>query len=483
RYLFRTGHYISDNETRIARHLIDYSSEKIKKLAQEIVKAYFRSFKLGNKDITGKKTVGLVYKVGLERIYREIIKEFRANKLETTVIDAFSTAVNKQLNHDHKFDNALYLNEEHMEAAITRFTAGLEKTKDILAGYSGFLYIVNFGEKRFTPENKKERLKLTAEQTKLFQKLNSEVMQVYHKYVPPPETSFCMIAFPVPEIGEKFEEIFEATLEINMLDSEKHEQIQQKIIDVLDQADAVHVKGKGENETNLVVKLHELENPERETNFVNSGASSNIPAGEVFTSPRLAGTNGAFHIEVTYQGNLRYDNLKLVFKDGFLKSYSCTNFENEEENSKYIEENLLFPHKTLPMGEFAIGTNTLAYSVSKKYNISNVLTVLILEKTAPHIALGDTCFMHREDLKSYNQFNGKEIVATENEKSVLRKTNMAEAYTNKHVDITLDFDSIDFIAAVKGNGERINIVKDGRFVLEGTEELNKPLEELSYNNR
>jgi len=39
----------------------------------------------------------------------------------------------------------------------------------------------------------------------------------------------------------------------------------------------------------------------------------------------------------------------------------------------YIEENLMFPHSTLPMGEFAIGTNTLAYVVSRKYKILDVL--------------------------------------------------------------------------------------------------------------
>ena len=38
---------------------------------------------------------------------------------------------------------------------------------------------------------------------------------------------------------------------------------------------------------------------------------------------------------------------------------------DEEENKKYISDNVLFHHDTLPMGEFAIGTNTTAYRMAR----------------------------------------------------------------------------------------------------------------------
>jgi leucyl aminopeptidase (aminopeptidase T) len=295
-------------------------------------------------------------------------------------------------------------------------------------------------------------------------------------YTPRAETSFCIIAFPTPDIGDNFEEIFEDTIEINMLDSDKYENIQQKMIVVLDQSESVHVKGMGENKTDLMVKMQPLSNPEKETNFLNSGASVNIPAGEVFTSPQLKGTNGVLHTELAFLRDMRYDNLILTFKDGYIEDYSCTNFDSDDKNQKYIEENLLFPHKTLPLGEFAIGTNTKAYVASRKHNIMDVLPVLILEKTGPHFAVGDTCFFRDEETKKYNQFTNKLIKAVDNEKSILRKTDVNEAYCNKHIDITLAFDSLGIITAIKKNGEKIDIIKDGRFVLKGTEELNEPLE-------
>ena len=54
--------------------------------------------------------------------------------------------------------------------------------------------------------------------------------------------------------------------------------------------------------------------------------------------------------------------------------------------------------------------------------------------------------------------DGKEIVARENEKSRLRDTAPAEAYFNCHTDITLPFDELGELTAVKKDGTRIPII-------------------------
>lgn len=292
------------------------------------------------------------------------------------------------------------------------------------------------------------------------------------KYIPESETSFTIIAFPVPEIGENFEDIFEDILKINLLDSNKYSKIQQSIIDALDKADYVHVKGFGNNKTDIKVKMNEIANPEKETNFENCVADVNIPVGEVFTSPTLKCTNGILHVDEVYLDDLKYKNLELKFKDGYVEEYTCTNFAKEEENKNYIKENLLFPHNTLPIGEFAIGTNTLAYVIAKKHDIVNLLPILIVEKMGPHFAIGDTCYSYVEDISVYNP-DGKEIIARDNEKSILRKTDIENAYTGCHTDITIPYDDIEFITCVSKDGEKIDIIRDGRFVLEGAKELNK----------
>ncbi len=97
-----------------------------------------------------------------------------------------------------------------------------------------------------------------------------------------------------------------------------------------------------------------------------------------------------------------------------ISEYTCKNFETEKENKAFIKENLLYNRDTLPMGEFAIGTNTTAYVMAKKYDILYQLPILIVEKMGPHFAVGDTCYSHCEETEVHNP-DGKEIVAKYNE--------------------------------------------------------------------
>jgi len=259
--------------------------------------------------------------------------------LKVIVRRVTGATTNKQYHYDHRFDGALYIDETLVEKIKENLPKAYELCKEYTDKYSGLIYFETFGEEPFSPKVKKECLKLDKEQQKLAQQMQQISSQITYTYTPREETSFCIISFPTPDIGDKFEEIFDATYAINMLKNEVYEPIQQKIIDALDTAEYAHIKGKGSNQTDLKVRLPEIADPKKQTNFLNCTADVNIPLGEVFTSPQLTGTNGILHIEETYLGGLRYKDLKLTFKDGFVEDYSCNNFENNEENRKYIEEN------------------------------------------------------------------------------------------------------------------------------------------------
>ena len=73
--------------------------------------------------------------------------------------------------------------------------------------------------------------------------------------------------------------------------------------------------------------------------------------------------------------------------------------------------------------------------------------------------------------------NGKEVIARDNEVSMLRKEDPSKAYFSCHTDITIPYAELDKIEAITATGKRILIIDDGRFVLKGTEELNIPLSE------
>lgn len=488
RYLYRYGEYITENEFGIARFLQGLSEEKIKAAAENVVGGYLRGFKVMQVPLSKGQTVGLRYAIGFERIMKEVIRLLEAEGLKvasvrTAVAGRHArkagytvTNVNIQYDYDHRNDEGLLADKQWYVRKETALRRVYETEKEVLSLYAGPLVLETFGERLPLPENAEEAIQLDKRQQRLKVESTGRLGAMVEQYIPSDQTSFTIVAYPLPSIGEKFEEIFEETMRLNQLDNEVYRKVQQCIIDALDKATEVRVTGRGKNRTDLTVHLWKLNDPEKETIFENCTADVNIPAGEVFTSPVLKGTDGTLHVTSVFLGSTEYKNLEIVFKDGMTTDYSCENYASGEENEKFIKENLLKNHDRLPLGEFAIGTNTIAYTMGKKFGIAEVLPILIAEKTGPHFAIGDTCYSHSEDHKVYNP-DGKEIVARTNECAELRHTEPEKAYFHCHTDITIPYDELGEIIALCEDGTKITIIKDGRFVLPGTELLNEALEE------
>lgn len=488
RYLYRYGEYISENEIKTAQFLNSLPQETIDRMAEVYTEGYREGFVAAGIDLSKKKTVNLHYNVGFERMMRKAIDNFAKMGLKPTVFrvavsaitrkpnrrNGFgSTSANKQYEYDHRFDCGLFLGKKFVERKLDVMKNAFEEVKDLAGKHAGPAVVEVFGEEPFAPVQKEEAIRLTDRQEKLSVLFDSKAGQLTNQYIRGDERSFTIVAYPVPEIGAQYEEIFKEVIRINTLDAKVYERVQQTIIDALDTGSYVRVLGKGKNATDLKIQLHRLQNPEKETIFENCVADVNIPVGEVFTSPVLAGTDGVLNVSKVYLNELQYRDLKITFQDGKVTDYTCSNFEDEEEGRRYIRHNVLYNHDTLPMGEFAIGTNTTAYVVAKKYGIEDKMPILIAEKMGPHFALGDTCYSWSEEHRLYNQ-NGKEIVAKDNEISILRKEDVSKAYFQCHTDITIPYEELAEISVVKENGERIVILEDGRFVLDGTEILNEP---------
>ena len=54
---------------------------------------------------------------------------------------------------------------------------------------------------------------------------------------------------------------------------------------------------------------------------------------------------------------------------------------------------------------------------------------------------------------------------------------------NCHTDITIPYDELGAITVIRHDGSTCDIIRDGRFVLEGVEELNKPLDTLDAESK
>ena len=489
RYLYYYGEYVSENEKRTAMHLNELPLETIQKMADVYTEGYRVGFVNTGKDLSKKATVNIRYTLGFERVIRIAIENFRKMGLKPTIYRAgvsvltkrqhlkigyYGGIANKQYEYDHKDDQALILDRQFMERKLEVMRTTYEQYKDLARRHAGPACMETFGEEPFTPVSKSEAVKLNDKQKEISLEYDSKSSQLVNSYIPGDERSFTIVAYPVPEIGDQYEDIFDEIIKINTLDAKVYEKVQQTIIDALDQGTSVHILGNNGNHTDLRVQLYKLKDPKKETIFENCVADVNIPVGEVFTSPVLEGTNGVLHVSQVYLNELLYKDLEVTFSNGMVADYSCKNFEHELENKEYILDNVLYRHPTLPLGEFAIGTNTTAYVAAKKYNIADKMPILIAEKMGPHFAVGDTCYSWAEDIKVYNP-NGKEIVARDNSVSIQRKEDVSAAYFHCHTDITIPYEELKSIAVECADGKEIEIIRDGIFVLPGTEILNEPL--------
>ena len=489
RYLYYYGEYVSENEKRTAMHLNELPLETIQKMADVYTEGYRVGFVNTGKDLSKKATVNIRYTLGFERVIRIAIENFRKMGLKPTIYRAgvsvltkrqhlkigyYGGIANKQYEYDHKDDQALILDRQFMERKLEVMRTTYEQYKDLARRHAGPACMETFGEEPFTPVSKSEAVKLNDKQKEIALEYDSKSSQLVNSYIPGDERSFTIVAYPVPEIGDQYEDIFDEIIKINTLDAKVYEKVQQTIIDALDQGTSVHILGNNGNHTDLRVQLYKLKDPKKETIFENCVADVNIPVGEVFTSPVLEGTNGVLHVSQVYLNELLYKDLEVTFSNGMVADYSCKNFEHELENKEYILDNVLYRHPTLPLGEFAIGTNTTAYVAAKKYNIADKMPILIAEKMGPHFAVGDTCYSWAEDIKVYNP-NGKEIVARDNSVSIQRKEDVSAAYFHCHTDITIPYEELKSIAVECADGKEIEIIRDGIFVLPGTEILNEPL--------
>ena len=491
RYLYQFGEYITENELKTAQFLNTLPEEQVQAMANTFTEGYRLGFVANRLDLSKKKIVNIRYQLGFEKMVYYAVLNFRklgleptvyraahnaVNKLQHLKIGYHSTSPNKQYDYDHRFDTGLFMDKAFKERKLESIKSTYEQFKEKAAVYAGPAVIQVFGEELFDPEDKKETVKLDKRQQKLTVECSMEESLLKQEYLKMGETSFTIISYPIPEIGKDFEKIFAETVRVNTLDSREYQKLQQYLIDALDQGDYVRILGAGSNHTDIKVKLYELKDGSKETIFENCVADVNIPVGEVFTTPVLKGTNGLLHVPKVYLNDLEYRELELVFENGLTVGYDCKNYMEDVKNKGFMKENLLYNHDFLPLGEFAIGTNTTAYMMARKFEIAPRLPILIAEKTGPHFAIGDTCFRMSEELQTFNP-DGKQIVARDNEISILRKTEPGKAYFNCHTDITLPYHEIKEITIYKKDGTTIPIIQDARFVLKGTEALNKPFDE------
>lgn len=488
-YLKDYGVYIGENEIGLSTFFAKQDEAFIEKAASTFVNGYITGFAVTGKDISKKRTVMIYYPLGSERVVRRAVELFSERGLKAIFrrlpdfswnrrlfgdSGAYATSVNPQMDFDHKDDMAIYFDKKYAARTLEICEQAFEEVKTEAAVYGGPAVIEVFGNEDFDPVRREESPRYSDRQNAVLADRRISLSLLTNRYIREEERSFTIISFPLPAIGDAFESIMAETMRINTLDDEAYKVMQQAIIDVLDGGEEVHVVGSENNSTDIRVRLHHLSDPAAETNFENCRADVNIPVGECFTSPLLTGTNGRLFVGHVFINGLEYRDLWIDVKDGRAVDYGCANFDDPAERKKLVYENIMNFHENLPIGEFAIGTNTEAYRMGRRFGIEGKLPILIAEKTGPHFAFGDTCYSYAEDIPMMNP-DGKECIARSNEVADLRDSDPKKAYFGCHTDITVPFEELAGIYSVRSDGSEVPIIENGLFAVAGCEALNEPL--------
>lgn len=249
-YLYYYGEYIDENERKIAAFLNAMPEEEVKKLADTFTEGYIRGFQVMGADLSKKSIVGIRTCIGFERMMRYAIQNFEKIGKKVVIyriaydvitkkygrkVGYYATSPNQQYEYDHRFDKGLFFDKNMKECMLAGLKNAYEKYKLEVAEYAGPAVLETFGEPDFEPVKHSETISLDERQQQWSTQYSNEASMLSYEYSKAEETSFTIIAFPLPSIGESFEAIFAETVKVNTLDNQTYKEIQQCLIDALDQ--------------------------------------------------------------------------------------------------------------------------------------------------------------------------------------------------------------------------------------------------------
>ena len=223
----------------MAKYLATLPEKRIDEIARTFTDGFRRGYDVMGVNFEGKASVQIRYHLGQERIVRSVCKLFEKMGLHAILFRTASSRIvkrgtvrqgyessypNQQFNYDHRNDSAYFLTSDFVERRVNASrkcyeelsnTAGSVDKKDYVSIFAGPAVIETFGEELFSPVQKSSSVTLSSEQEELERKLYGKLSQISNEFLPGDSYSFSIIAFPVPDIGKDFEEIFDEVVAIN----------------------------------------------------------------------------------------------------------------------------------------------------------------------------------------------------------------------------------------------------------------------------
>lgn len=222
--------------------------------------------------------------------------------------------------------------------------------KQAIETFDAYLYIR-------APFNLREDQNVSGEKARIRQEALKEVNQTYFQRTATKALRRNLCQYPTlanaQEAGMSLEEYEQFVFNACKLYDENPSQSwlevrhgQQHIVDFLNKADKIHYKGDG----------IDISFSTKGRTWINSDGQSNMPSGEVYTSPIEDTVNGVvrFSFPALYMGR-EVEDVTLWVKDGYIERW-------EAKRGKEVLDQVFQIEGTRQFGEVAIGTN---YSINR----------------------------------------------------------------------------------------------------------------------
>ena len=191
-------------------------------------------------------------------------------------------------------------------------------------------------------DNSAELSDVPEDKLDLYSKLYSSPV---HHDIRVPKTKWVVLRYPTPSMAQSAHQSLESFenfyFNVCNMDYKKMSDAMDKLVDLMNKTDKVHIKGNG---TDLTFSIKGIP-------AVKCDGICNIPDGEVYTAPVKNSVNGTLSYNTPSEYNsFTFDNVCLKFKDG--KIIEATANDNERINKIFdTDEGARY------IGEFAIGVN------------------------------------------------------------------------------------------------------------------------------
>ena len=198
-YLYEFGEYISEDTLAYARYLNSLPEKTVREMAHTYAEGYRLRLIQRGIDLSGKKTVQIVYELGFERMIRYAVVAFKQMGLMVTFLRAPYRLVNKsanrksgytgaipnmQFDYDHRNDIGLFLDDEYVSKRLRAMQEAYEAVKDLARLYAGPAVVETFGDQPFEPKPCRNAVTLSRAQQERLAYMRNEGVKISNRYIP-----------------------------------------------------------------------------------------------------------------------------------------------------------------------------------------------------------------------------------------------------------------------------------------------------------